>query len=110
VGRSGENYQIKDVANLVAEVVPDCEVAFADGASADSRDYRVDFGKIERTLSGYHPTWTVRAGIEELYHAYVDQALDAAEWSGDRYYRLKVIRQLIERNRLDSNLRWSSSE
>ena len=32
VGRNGENYQIRDVANLVAEVVPDCDVGFADGA------------------------------------------------------------------------------
>ena len=43
VGRTGENYQIRDVANLVAEVVPDCEVGFAAGASADARDYRADF-------------------------------------------------------------------
>ena len=47
VGRTGENYRIREIANAVAEVVPDCEVAFAEGASADARDYRVDFSKIE---------------------------------------------------------------
>ena len=54
VGRTGENYQIRDVANLVAEIVPDCVVTFADGASADNRDYRVDFRKIENTLPDLH--------------------------------------------------------
>ena len=47
VGRTSENFQIRDVANLVAEVVPNCEVAFAPGASPDARNYRVDFRKIE---------------------------------------------------------------
>ncbi len=97
VGRNGENYQIRDVANLVAEVVPDCEVAFAEGASGDNRDYRVDFTKIETQLPGYEPTWTLRAGIEELYNAYVDAGLDEAEWSGDRYYRLRTIRSRARR-------------
>lgn len=106
VGRVGENYQIRDVANLVAKVVPDCEVAFAEGASADSRDYRVDFTKIETSLPGYSPTWRLRAGIEQLYHAYVDAGLDDLVWSGDRYYRLKTIRRRIDQGDLDANLRW----
>ena len=106
VGRSGENYQIRTVANMVAEVVPDCEVTFATGASADNRDYRVDFTKIETELPGYAPTWTLRAGIEELYEAYVRAGLDDDTWSGDRYYRLKTIRQLLLDGRLDEDLHW----
>lgn len=106
VGRSGENYQIRDVATLVADVVPDCEVAFAEGAAADSRDYRVDFSKIETQLPGYEPAWTLRAGIEEIYEAYVAADLDAATWEGDRYYRLRTIRSLLERDVLDTDLRF----
>jgi nucleoside-diphosphate-sugar epimerase len=106
VGRSGENYQIRDVANLVAEIVPDCQVTFAEGATADSRDYRVSFAKIERDLVDYRPVWTVRAGIEELYRAYVDAGLDFGAWGGDRYYRLKTIRSLLDSGRLDGDLRW----
>ncbi|MGH9133077.1 MAG: NAD-dependent epimerase/dehydratase family protein [Ilumatobacteraceae bacterium] len=105
VGRNGENYQIRQVANMVAEVVPDCEVAFAEGASADSRDYRVDFSKIETGLPGYSPAWTLRSGIEELYRAYVDDGLTEAVWSGARYYRLRTIKSLLERGELDENLR-----
>ena len=110
VGRVGENYQIRDVANLVAEVVPDCEVAFAAGASSDTRDYRVDFSKIETQLPGYRPTWTLRAGIEELYEAYARAGLSEADWAGNRYYRLRTIRSLLDRGALDDELRWVSSE
>jgi nucleoside-diphosphate-sugar epimerase len=108
VGRSGENYQIRDVANLVAEVVPDCEVAFAAGASADTRNYRIDFTKIETKLPGYEPKWTLRAGIEELYHAYAGN-LDRTEWESPRYYRLPTILDLQRRGRLDDDLRWTDA-
>lgn len=106
VGRSGENYQIRDVANLVAEVVPNCAVSLAEGASSDSRDYRVDFTKIETGLPGYEPVWTLRAGIEQLYHAYVSADLDEPTWAGDRYYRVKTIRRRIAQGELDGSLRW----
>ena len=62
VGMNGENYQIRDVANLVAEVVPDCAVAFAGGASPDTRNYKVDFSKIERQVPEFTPKWTLRMG------------------------------------------------
>jgi nucleoside-diphosphate-sugar epimerase len=110
VGRTSENYQIRDVANMVAEVVPNCEVAFAVGASADARDYRVDFKKIEQTLPGFHPTWTLRKGIEEMYQAYLDGKMTAEEFLGPRYYRLRTIQGLKERGALDENLRRISAK
>ena len=78
VGRVGENYRVRDVANLVADVVPDCSVSFAAGATADIRDYRVDFSKIERELPGYRPQWTVRRGIEQLWAAYANGGMTPA--------------------------------
>lgn len=106
VGKNGENYRIRDVANMVAEVVPDCEVAFAEGASADIRNYRVDFTKAETKLPGFKAQWTLRAGIEELYEAYSAAGLTEDEFLGPRYYRLKTVQGLLDRGVLDSTLRW----
>jgi nucleoside-diphosphate-sugar epimerase len=105
VGRTQENYRIRQVAELVREVVPNSTVAFAEGASADARDYRVDFSKAEKRLPGFRPTWTLRAGIEELYEAYKKAGLTADQFMGPRYYRLKTVRGLQERGELDSDLR-----
>jgi nucleoside-diphosphate-sugar epimerase len=105
VGRTGENYRIRQVAEMVAEVVPNCEVAFAAGASADARDYRVDFSKIESQLPGFKPRWTLRQGIEELYQAYKAAGLTRDEFLGPRYYRLKTILGLLSRGALSSDLR-----
>jgi nucleoside-diphosphate-sugar epimerase len=105
VGRTSENFRIREVAEMVAEVVPDCEVAFAPGASADARNYRVDFSKIERQLTGWAPRWRLREGIEELYRAYREHRLTEEEFAGPRYYRLRTVRGLQQRGVLDQDLR-----
>ena len=105
VGRVGENYRIREVAEIVRDVVPDCEIAFAPGASPDARNYRVDFSKIAGRLPGFEAQWTLRAGVEELYRAYVGAGLTEADWKGPRYYRLPTVRGLQERGLLDDDLR-----
>jgi nucleoside-diphosphate-sugar epimerase len=105
VGRQSENFRIRQVAEMVAEVVPGSQVSFAEGASADLRNYRVDFRKIESKLPGYAPTWTLRKGIEELYAAYKHHGMTKDEWQGPRYYRLKTIKGLQDGGVLDADLR-----
>jgi len=91
---------------MVADVVPRCEVAFADGASSDARDYRVDFSKIEQHLPGFVASWTLREGIEQLYDGYVRAVLSEADWSGSRYFRLRTVERLKASGLLDNDLRW----
>jgi nucleoside-diphosphate-sugar epimerase len=105
VGRKSENFRIREVAETVAAVVPNAQVTFAPGASADTRDYRVDFTKIETKLPGYKPTWTLRKGVEELYAAYTHHHLSQEEWQGPRYYRLKTIKGLQDKGLIDTKLR-----
>jgi nucleoside-diphosphate-sugar epimerase len=105
VGRTAENFRIRQVAEIVADVVPGSTVTFAEGASADLRNYRVDFAKIEKKLPGYAPTWTLRKGIEELYQAYKAHGMTNEEWTGPRYYRLRTVKELQKAGRLDASLR-----
>ena len=77
VGRTEENYRIREVAAIVAEVVPGSKIAFADGAGPDLRNYRVNCDKLAETiLPAFEPRWTVRTGVEELYAAFDGTALD----------------------------------
>ena len=105
VGRTSENFRIRQVAEMVAELVPGCRVAFAPGAPPDTRNYRVDFTKAETRLPGFAPRWTLRKGIEELYEAFHRYGLTAEEFLGPRYYRLKAVRALQEGGLLDGQLR-----
>jgi nucleoside-diphosphate-sugar epimerase len=105
VGQNTENYQIRDVANIVKEVVPNCRVEFAADAGPDKRNYRVDCSKIARVLPGFKPQWTVRRGAQQLYEAYKQIGLTLEEFEGPRYKRLKHLTSLMEAGVVDENLR-----
>lgn len=107
VGRPGENYRIRDIAEMVREVVPGSRVQYAPGASPDKRNYRVDFGRITRTLPAFQPAWTVRRGIEELYDAYRRHGLTEQEFLSARYLRIATIRTHLEAGLLGADLRWT---
>ena len=106
VGRDGENYRMRDVAELVREAVPGSAIEYAKGAGADPRCYRVDFGKLARTLPAFAPRWTVATGIAQLRDAFRRVGLRKDDLEGDRYLRIRHIRRLLVEGRLDSNLRW----
>ena len=50
VGRSQDNVQIRDIAEMVRDAVPGSRLSFADGAGPDLRNYRVDFSKLAETF------------------------------------------------------------
>lgn len=106
VGRTSENYQIRDLAHIVAEVVEGSELEFAAEAGPDKRDYRVNCDKIIDTLPGFQPVWTARAGVVELRDAYARVGLELDEFEGPRYRRIDHVRSLIESGRLGPDLRW----
>ncbi|TFV59931.1 SDR family oxidoreductase [Mycobacterium sp. PS03-16] len=110
VGRVGENYQIREVADTVAEVADGCVVQYGVGATADTRDYRVDFGKIESELPGYQPQWTLRQGIAQLWAAFSDGGLSRDAFEAPTFFRLRSIRQRLRDGELDSDLRWVRSK
>jgi nucleoside-diphosphate-sugar epimerase len=106
VGRSEENYRIREVAEMVREVVPGSVVKYAEGGGPDLRCYRVNCGKIARLLPEFKPQWTVRKGVEQLYDAYRRHGLTAFEFMGTKYLRIKRIKELQSEGRLDGSLRW----
>ena len=49
VGSSYENYQVRDIAAMVQEVVPGCSVEYMEGGGPDPRCYRVNCDKLTAT-------------------------------------------------------------
>jgi nucleoside-diphosphate-sugar epimerase len=109
VGRTEENYRIREVARLVEDVVPGSTITFAEGAGPDKRNYRVSCERIETEVPGFQPVWTVRKGIEELYDAFVSNGLTVEVLGSWRLQRIAWIRQLIAEGRLGTDLRWRSA-
>jgi len=108
VGDSGENYLIRDVAELVHDVVGGT-VTFASGAGADARNYRVSCDRIAREVPTFRPQWTLRKGIEQLAEAYERYGLTLDDLMGERHQRLKRITALRQAGALDPALRWTGA-
>ena len=108
VGRTEENYQMRDLAKIVMETVPGSQVTFAEGAGPDKRCYRVNCDKIHNTIPSFKPRWTARKGAHQLYEAYKRFGLTLSDFEGPRYMRIKHVASLQSEGRLDSDLRWVS--
>lgn len=105
VGSTEENYRIRDVADIVANVVPDSVVEFAEGAEPDKRNYNVNCSKIANAFPEFTCDWTVRKGAEELYAAYKAHGLTEEEFLSARYMRIRHVREGIEAGRITEDLR-----
>jgi nucleoside-diphosphate-sugar epimerase len=105
VGQTAHNYRIRDLAEIVAGVVPGCVIEFADDAGPDKRSYRVSFEKIRDKLPTFKPQWDAHMGAEQLYKAYRLSGLTLEEFEGPRYQRIGHIKKLLADGILDAELR-----
>jgi len=110
VGRTEENYRIRELAEIVAETVPGSRIEYAEGAGSDKRCYRVESNKLARTLPEFKPQWDARRGAQELYAAFQKVGLTLEEFEGPRYKRVAHVKQLLGSGRLDETLRWRIEE
>jgi nucleoside-diphosphate-sugar epimerase len=105
VGLSGENYRVRDLAEMVRQAVPGSEIEYAADGRPDPRSYRVDFSKLARMIPAFAPRWTVRDGIGQLVRAFRQLGLTAADLESSRYQRVRRVRQLLADGALDARLR-----
>lgn len=108
VGRNEDNYRIRDLANIVEEIVPNCTIEYAEDGGPDKRCYRVNCTKILGALPEFKPQWNARRGAEELYAAYQKIGLTLEEFEGERYKRIAHIQKLLTEGSLDNSLRWTA--
>src|SRR2546428_8602780 len=109
VGQTEENYRIRELAEIVREVVPGSRVEYVEGGGPDPRCYRVDFGKIQRLLPEFKPQWNARRGAEELYAAYRSVGLVLEDCEGPRFKRIDHLKHLLATGRVDTTLRWRAA-
>jgi nucleoside-diphosphate-sugar epimerase len=109
VGSATENYQVRDLAELVADTVSGSRVAITGQSGGDARSYRVDFSKIGRLLPTFVPTWTARAGAQELLDAYQRHGLTQEDTTA-RFKRLAWLKRLQADGEVSETLRWRVPE
>jgi nucleoside-diphosphate-sugar epimerase len=101
----GENYQIRDVARIVAEAVPGAELSIATDASPDARSYRVSFDKAHEQLPGFAPRWRVPDGVAQVRDHWTALGLEGEGWLARPYTRLAQLKHLGDTGQVDAELR-----
>ncbi len=105
VCRTENNYQIRDLAEIVADTVPGAKIDYAADAGPDNRSYRVSSAKIEKSIPGFQPKWDAVRGAQQLFDAVKACDLQVEDFEGRKYKRLAQLEALLRENQLDQDFR-----
>lgn len=107
VGATSENYRIREIAQVVADAFPGCDVTMG-SPSADNRSYRVSFDKIATKLPGFKTSWTARRGAEELRRLFERIEFTPETYAFRAFTRLKQLKYLQRTGQINDDLMWTA--
>jgi nucleoside-diphosphate-sugar epimerase len=105
VGSEEQNYQIRQIAQIISDLVPRCTLTVGD-SSADARNYRADFTKIHERLPGFRCVWDVERGAKEILEMFGHIGFDEEMYRWRGHTRIKQIRHLLETGQIDDDFFW----
>ena len=105
VGRNSENYRVRELAQIVAEEFPGCDVTVG-SSSGDNRSYRVDFQRIHRELPGFEARHTARDGAQQLHALFARIQMAPETYQFRAFTRLKQLKYLQHTAQIDAELFW----
>jgi nucleoside-diphosphate-sugar epimerase len=107
VGDSRANYQVRDICHIIGEEIPGCEVVIGE-QGGDTRNYRVDFTKINSKLPGFSCDWEVRSGVVELKEILDMIGFEPSMLHSRNHRRLKQIQHLMNTGQIDNQFFWKA--
>lgn len=93
IGANEENYQVKDIADKVQRLVPRANIVFTGEIGNDPRDYKVNFNLLGQLLPDFKLEYTLDSGMEDLYMRLKKMNFSAADFDGERFVRLKLLKK-----------------
>ncbi|MDX6483001.1 MAG: hypothetical protein QOE95_772 [Gaiellaceae bacterium] len=109
VGAPGANYQVREIAEVVADVFVGCELSIGE-RGADNRSYRVSFDRIREVLPEFEPVWDIRKGAEQLRDVFERAGVTAEHFASRDFTRLRQIEYLLGSGQLDESLFWRNGD
>lgn len=107
VGDNSENYQVKDIAKIVSDTFPGCQLTLGTRGD-DKRDYKVNFDKINSKLPGFKCKWSVKKGAQQLLEIFQKIQLTKELFESKSHTRLKQINYLLQTQQIDADFFWKS--
>jgi nucleoside-diphosphate-sugar epimerase len=106
VGDTQHNWRVREIAEIVAEAFPGCELSFGT-ASADNRSYRVNFDKIRKHLPNFSCAWDARRGAKQLADLFKRIDFTSEGFQFRTFTRLKQLEYLIRTSQIDEHFFWT---
>ncbi len=107
VGDTRQNYRVKEIAEIVADVFPDCDLSFG-RSDGDKRSYRVSFEKIRQCLPNFSCRRDATVGAQQLFDLFSRVGMTDEDFSFRAYTRLQQLKHLLQTHQVDSRLFWHS--
>ncbi len=105
VGHDADNFQVREIAQIVADVFPGCELSFGQ-SGGDNRSYRVSFTKIHDRLPGFRCSWDARKGARQLHDIFGRIGIDRTTFEARPFTRLKQLKYLSATGQIDDRFFW----
>lgn len=105
VGDTRHNYQVRQLAEIVADTFPGCSLSFGDQGS-DNRSYRVNFDKIASQLPGFACEWDAEKGAAQLRAVFERIGLTKEMFESRDFTRLKMLEHLLHSGQIDEHFYW----
>lgn len=109
VGSDAGNYRIREIAEIVAETFPGCQLTIGE-SGGDTRSYRVSFAKIRAHMPDFETQWTAERGARQLKSVFERIGLTREMFEAAPFTRLKEIKHLRQTNQIDSTLFWTPTD
>lgn len=93
IGSNIENYQVKDVADKVQQLIPHANIVFTGEIGVDPRDYKVNFDLLYNLLPDFKLEYSLDSGMEDLYQRLNKINFSLADFEGERFVRLKLLQK-----------------
>lgn len=104
VGSNQQNYQVREIAEIIADVFPGCRTEFGD-SSGDHRNYRANFDKIREHLP-FETRYDVRRGAEQLLEVFQAVEMSTELFESRGHTRIKQIQHLLSTGQIDARFFW----
>jgi nucleoside-diphosphate-sugar epimerase len=95
IGGNAENYQVKDVADLVQKYLPEANIVFTGQVGEDPRNYRVKFDKLNSLIPSFELEYTLEKGMEELFSKYKEHNFSKEDFEGEQFVRLRTLKNRL---------------
>ncbi len=96
IGGNSENYQVKDVGDMVQKLIPTATVAYTGEVGEDPRNYRVNFAKLAKVLPKFKLAYTLESGMKELHQKMVEHGFSQKDFEGDQFVRLRTLSKKLD--------------